>query len=145
MYCQCVIFTHILVTEKYCHHVIFTENLVTDILSISFVIPIGWTPQELIDGKSTLIQVMAWCRQATSHYLNQCWPRSVSPCGVTRPRWVNVLATKISWMLYFNTLRLGQNWDRQHFQIHFLEWKYLNLDKNSSEHVLEGPIDNRST
>ena len=26
------------------------------------------------DDKSTLVQVMAWCRQATSHYLNQCWP-----------------------------------------------------------------------
>ena len=33
-------------------------------------------------------QVMACCRQATSHYLNQCWPRSVSPYGVTRPQWV---------------------------------------------------------
>ena len=22
---------------------------------------------------STLVQVMAWCHQATSHYLNQCW------------------------------------------------------------------------
>ena len=22
---------------------------------------------------STLVQVMAWCRQAPSHYLNQCW------------------------------------------------------------------------
>ena len=22
---------------------------------------------------------MAWCRQATSHYLSQCWPRSLSP------------------------------------------------------------------
>ena len=32
---------------------------------------------------------MAWCRQATSHYLSQCWPRSVSPYGVTRPQWVN--------------------------------------------------------
>ena len=29
-----------------------------------------WTPQDLIDDKSTLVQVMAWCRQATSHYLN---------------------------------------------------------------------------
>ena len=27
--------------------------------------------------KSTLDQVMAWCRQATSHYLIQCWPRSL--------------------------------------------------------------------
>ena len=33
------------------------------------------------DDKSTLVQVMAWCRQATSHYLNQCWPRSPTPYG----------------------------------------------------------------
>ena len=32
---------------------------------------------------------MAWCGQATSHYLSQCWPRSMSPNGVTRPQWVN--------------------------------------------------------
>ena len=31
---------------------------------------------------------MAWCRQATSHYLNQCWPRSPKPFGVTRSQWV---------------------------------------------------------
>ena len=24
-------------------------------------------------NKSALVQVMAWCRQASSHYLNQCW------------------------------------------------------------------------
>ena len=40
------------------------------------------------DDKSTLVQVMAWCRQATSHYLSQCWPSSMSPYGVTRPQWV---------------------------------------------------------
>ena len=33
---------------------------------------------------------MAWCRQATSHYLSQCWPRSMSPYGVIRPKWVNI-------------------------------------------------------
>ena len=31
---------------------------------------------------------MAWCHQATSHYLSQCWPKSLSPYGITRPRWV---------------------------------------------------------
>ena len=36
----------------------------------------------LVD-KSTLVQVMAWCCQATSHYLSQCWPRSMWPCGIT--------------------------------------------------------------
>ena len=45
-------------------------------------------PTDLIDGKSTLVQVMAWCRQATSHYLSQFWPRSLSPYGIIRPQWV---------------------------------------------------------
>ena len=35
--------------------------------------------------KSTLVLVMAWCRQATSHYLSQCWRRSLSSYTVTRP------------------------------------------------------------
>ena len=48
---------------------------------------------DLADDKSTLVQVMAWCRQATSHYLNQCWLRSLSPYGVTRPQWVKVTTT----------------------------------------------------
>ena len=44
---------------------------------------------ELTNAKSTLVQVMAWCRPATSHYLSQCWPASMSTYGVTRPQWVN--------------------------------------------------------
>ena len=31
------------------------------------------------DDKSPSVQVMAWCRQATSHYRNQCWPCSMMP------------------------------------------------------------------
>ena len=34
-----------------------------------------------IDDKSTLAQVMAWCLNATSHYLNHCWPRSLASLG----------------------------------------------------------------
>ena len=48
-----------------------------------------WMPQDLTDDKSTLVQVMAWCRQATSHYLSQCWLSPLSPNGVARPQWVN--------------------------------------------------------
>ena len=60
-------------------------------------------PWDLTDDKSTLVQVMACCRQATSHYPSQYWPRSLSPHGVTRPQcakisdiflksqWVNLL------------------------------------------------------
>ena len=34
---------------------------------------------------------MAWCRQATSHYLNQCWHSSMSPYGITRCQWVSLV------------------------------------------------------
>ena len=47
-----------------------------------------WMSWDLMDGKSTMVQVMAWNRQTTSHYLSQCWPSSISPYGVTRPQWV---------------------------------------------------------
>ena len=40
------------------------------------------------DDQSILVQEMAWCRQATSHYLSQCWPTSLTPYGVPRPQWV---------------------------------------------------------
>ena len=33
---------------------------------------------------------MVWCRQATSHYQNQCWPRSPTSYAITRPQWVDV-------------------------------------------------------
>ena len=54
-------------------------------------------PPDSTDDQSTLVQVIAWCRQATSHYLNQYWPRSLPPCGVTRPQWAN----EIVHFLYF--------------------------------------------
>ena len=63
--------------------------LVTDGWGIYCKIALGWLPLDYICDKSTLVQVMAWCRQATSHYLSQCWPRSMSPCGITRPQCVN--------------------------------------------------------
>ena len=43
---------------------------------ISCELALRWMSLDLTDEKSTLVQVMAWCRQATSHYLNQCWVRS---------------------------------------------------------------------
>ena len=52
-------------------------------------------PLDLTNDQSTLVQVMAWCRQATSHYLNQCWHRFMSPYNVNRPQWVN-----FNWLTY---------------------------------------------
>ena len=40
--------------------------------------------QNLSNEKLILIHVMAWCYQATSHNLIQCWPSFVSTYGITR-------------------------------------------------------------
>ena len=65
---------------------IFNLVILTGIFTSSNV-ALRWMPWDLTDDKSTLVQVMTWCRQATSHYLSQCWPSSMSPYGVTRPQW----------------------------------------------------------
>ena len=66
-------------------YVILKWILVIDGWGISCEIALVWMSLDFTDDQSTLVQVMAWCRQATSHYLSQCWPSSMSPYGVTRP------------------------------------------------------------
>ena len=75
--------------ERNFREVIFKLTLVIDGWCISCEIVLTWMPHVLTDEKSTLVQVMAWCRQATSHYLSQCWHSFLSPYAVTRPQWVN--------------------------------------------------------
>ena len=45
-------------------------------------------PLVFIDNKTTLVQAMAWCHQAPSHYLIQCWP-----FDATRGQWGQCLAS----------------------------------------------------
>ena len=59
-------------------YVIFKRILVIDGSGISCEIALIWMSLDSTDDQSTLVQIMAWCRQATSHYLSQCWPRSLS-------------------------------------------------------------------
>ena len=53
-----------------------------------------WMALDLTDDKPTLVQVMATCPQATSHYQSQCWPRFKSPYDTTKPQWVNSMGLK---------------------------------------------------
>ena len=41
-----------------------------------FQISLKFVPEGLIDNKSALVQVMVGTKQATSHYLSQCWHSS---------------------------------------------------------------------
>ena len=61
------------------------------------------------DDMSTLVQVMAWCRQATSHYLSQCWPRSLSPYGVTRPQWVQAWMSNYIPQFYMDVITMSMS------------------------------------
>ena len=56
-----------------------------------------WMLRDLINDKSILVQVLAWCHQATSHYLCQCWPSSMLPYGITRPQWVKCHSAWSHW------------------------------------------------
>ena len=68
--------------------------------------------------ESTLVQAMAWCRQATSHYMSQCWPRSLSSYGVTKPQWDERKFSRITIKFTFNNLpglRLAKLMCNSHF------------------------------
>ena len=67
-------------------YVIFKRILVVDVWGICCEIALIWMLLDFTDDRSTLVQVMAWCCQATSHYLSQCWRRSMSPYGITSPK-----------------------------------------------------------
>ena len=90
---------------------IFKLILVIDGCDISSEIALRWTSLDLSDDKSILVQVMAWCHQATSHYLNQCWPRSLPPYGVTRPQWVKSLVSCCCHMQTSESMITNQNSD----------------------------------
>ena len=60
-------------------YVIFKRILVIDGWGLSSEIALIWMSLDFTEDQSTLVQVMAWCCQATRHYLSQCWPRSLLP------------------------------------------------------------------
>ena len=66
------------------------------LISLSFQInfTMEWTPEGLVAGKWTPVQIMVLYRLATGHYLNHFWPRSPTPCGDTGH---NELTFEVSW------------------------------------------------
>ena len=62
-----------------CRRAVVLSSFIIDTLSDSCNIDVRWMPKKGIVDSSALVQAMAWCHQATSHYLSQCWPRYLSP------------------------------------------------------------------
>ena len=74
-------------------------------------------PQNLTNEKSALVQVMAWWCQAASHYLSQCWPRSMWPYGITKPQWVHTIIPDlwIQWQMQPCICRVTQAHSSTHY------------------------------
>ena len=75
---------------------IFKLTWVINCWAISCETAMRWMSLDLSGDKSALVQVMVWRLQATSHYMGQCLPRSMSlyvysiyVYSITRFQWVN--------------------------------------------------------
>ena len=68
-------------------HIIYEHLLLITFMGIHFEIALRWMQQNTFHYESKLVQVMAWCRRTTGHYLGQCWPWSLY--DVTWIQWVN--------------------------------------------------------
>ena len=94
-------------------------------------IALRWMPENTFHDKSSLVQIMVWCHQATSHYLSHCWPRS---------------CRSVLWWHWGQ--RKWPTFCRPHFPSHVLEWKcyasilILNISLNF---VPKGSINIQST
>ena len=80
----------------------FKHNWRVDILHTQANISLEWIPEDLIEGKSTLVEVIGWCHQKTSHNFSQFGLRSMSLYGIIRQQavkqWYSSLFT------FFGTL-----------------------------------------
>ena len=103
----------------------FKPNLRNWILSTSCEIGLRWVPHPINDNIlvnmiydiiwSILVQVMTRYRQATSHYLSQCWPRYLADI---LPRWEAFFmitlwtlpcSFRIIMLLFWNIMLLSMN------------------------------------
>ena len=94
-------------------NIIFKLNIQSSSLETHREIVLRWTPQNLTNEKSTLVQ-------ATSHYLNKCL-KSVTRSGVTMLQCVNCL--RRGWFLTTNTLVMLRK---------YVKYKYLLMFLNSA-------------
>ena len=79
---------------------------------IACEISLRWVSLDHTDEKSTLVEVMEWCHQATSHDVSQCWPRSMSLYGFNRTPYVNIRWSQslLHYTPRFNEVERGLYW-----------------------------------
>ena len=95
----------------------FKYNVMTNFKSV-MEIEMRYIPKNLIDDMSTLVQLMAWCSQATSPYMIQCrphlWCHMAKLNELSEPRThqfeINhsITHSLVSWHLYIKSGCRGQ-------------------------------------
>ena len=80
-----------------------------------------WIPWNLTDDESTLVQVMTWCSQTPSHYLNQCWLTKITDELYVTPGYVELRVCSLDIFVAESILR------EQHHQL-ALQFVYVGLD-----------------
>ena len=101
----------------------FTDNVLKCIflnenMWISFKIPLKFVPKGPINNIPVLVQIMAWRRPGDKPLYEPMLVFVQTHICVNRPQWVNTEAER-KWPPF----------SRWHFQMYFLEWKLLNLNK----------------
>ena len=77
--------------------------------SVAFEIALRWMSMDFTDDKLTLIMVMAWCVVAPSHYLSQCWPRSMLWYAITRPQRIKDVVHPKTFVFVLNSALVSAN------------------------------------
>ena len=104
---------------------IFKCIFINENCCISIQISLKFVLKGPIDHKSALVQVMAWCQTASKHYLNQCWPNSLTHICSTRGRWVKVtsgahftnnfsITIQMWWKFHFAPIQILIKWSLQY-------------------------------
>ena len=83
VHCNMKLFNTLVPGRSGCHLKIAIFNLVLllGIFRSSYVNVLRRMPCDFTNDKSTLVQLITWCCQATGH-LSPCWPSSMLPYGV---------------------------------------------------------------
>ena len=86
----------------------------------------------------------AWCCQAASHLLNQCWPWSMLPYGITRQHWM--LHDKVMiWKHFHTNFCQGESTSHQRVPLAKGHWCRslmfsLLMFKQAAEQTVELPV-----
>ena len=72
-----------------------------EMVGVIIEILLKFASESSVDKKSTLVQLMAWCCRATSHYMTQSWQSHVMRYGITGLWYV---LTEDEWCICVNKL-----------------------------------------